>query len=201
MDKDIYDVLKPKWVIDSVNVGRLMPVAKRYFFFATSDRRLRGDYDDDDGDALHPFRSRAGKTRLNSEESDTESDDEGARALANATLPAGSEVDPPVEEAETAPDSETEDDTDPDSDFDDLGADEELGDDWLHIKVEHDSVGIHDDDEQQNGARSSTLESNGPDVEIPAAPMGETDDAMEYDQDLIFRHLQVSVLLFAIWQN
>ncbi|KAJ6581402.1 ATP dependent DNA ligase domain-containing protein [Mycena capillaripes] len=183
--KDIYDVVKPQWVKDSIALGQPAPLQKKYFFHATSSRMESEDYDEgDDGDDVKMVDAEAGpsKTKIEDDE-DTEDDEDDAQPKVKAE-----EMDPlladwfKVEEDDKKAvpsggesDSETENDSD-NADVAKEEPDDDL-DDWLNIKpVQADLAQTGGDDQTEEEAEEG-------------AKMGESETAMEYDQDLIFKHL------------
>ena len=51
MNKGVYDIIRPRWLLDSIANNELVPMSKKYFFHATAERLNSEDYDDeDDGD-------------------------------------------------------------------------------------------------------------------------------------------------------
>lgn len=48
MNKDVYDIIRPRWIFDSIANNELVPMSKRYFFHATAERMNSEDYDDED---------------------------------------------------------------------------------------------------------------------------------------------------------
>ena len=50
MDKGVYDIIRPRWLFDSVANNELVPLSKKYFFHATAERMESEDYDNEDDD-------------------------------------------------------------------------------------------------------------------------------------------------------
>jgi DNA ligase-4 len=50
MNKGVYDIIRPRWLFDSIASNELVPMSKKYFFHATAERMNSEDYDDDDDD-------------------------------------------------------------------------------------------------------------------------------------------------------
>ncbi len=52
MNKGVYDIIRPRWLFDSIANNKLVPMLKKYFFHATAERMNSEDYDDEDDDGL-----------------------------------------------------------------------------------------------------------------------------------------------------
>ena len=52
MNKGLYDIIRPRWLFDSIANNELVPMSKKYFFHATAERMDSEDYDDEDDDGL-----------------------------------------------------------------------------------------------------------------------------------------------------
>jgi DNA ligase-4 len=52
MNKGVYDIIRPRWLFDSIANNELVPMSKKYFFHATAERMNSEDYDDEDDDGL-----------------------------------------------------------------------------------------------------------------------------------------------------
>lgn len=50
MNKGLYDIIRPRWLFDSIANNKLVPMSKKYFFHATAERINSEDYDDEDDD-------------------------------------------------------------------------------------------------------------------------------------------------------
>jgi len=50
MNKGVYDIIRPRWLFDSIANNELVPMSKKYFFHATAERMNSEDYDDEDDD-------------------------------------------------------------------------------------------------------------------------------------------------------
>ncbi|TFK40007.1 DNA ligase IV [Crucibulum laeve] len=175
VDKNIYDVIKPSWVIDSVEAGELAPFRKRYFFHATPSRAGREEYDADQDDEVD-------------QDQEMEEPETAEAGPSNASEDLEDVADTPKVEEEMDPamadwfkidkntallpdDSATEDDDSDNADVANLEDDSDL-DDWLQVG----SSGV------EPPSIDGTQESN-EDVQ-----MGQK-GAMEYDQEHIFTHL------------
>ncbi|KAF8074989.1 DNA ligase IV [Lyophyllum atratum] len=187
IDKGIYDVIKPEWVTESIELGHLAPFSRRYFFQASKARLETDEYN---------------------EESDTE-DEETAFVLAPAMRvkpqsptpamkdeQADDDMDPALadwlkidhgyqggEDIKNEPESATDEDSD-NADVADDDEDVDL-DDWFSVKK---SSAERDNTEEPQAATVSTYpllyHFLGGDTK-----MGESETAMEYDQEFIFKHL------------
>jgi DNA ligase-4 len=47
MNKGVYDIIRPRWLLDSIANNELVPMLKKYFFHATAERMNSEDYDDE----------------------------------------------------------------------------------------------------------------------------------------------------------
>lgn len=192
IDKGIYDVLKPAWVIDSIELGHTAPFQKKYvhdyvlqhqlivsrYFFHASDARAETDEynedveDDDEDDAPVPGPStkRSQSPVVVPKEEEVDIDPTLADWLKIDNTSADDEG------VKHEPDSTTDEDSD-NADVADEDEDHDL-DDWFSVKKSPTQV-------ETEVLSDQTQESF---VDIR---MGETDTAMEYDQDFIFKHLCV----------
>jgi DNA ligase 4 len=50
MNKGVHDIIRPRWLLDSIANNELVPMSKKYFFHATAERMKSEDYDDEDDD-------------------------------------------------------------------------------------------------------------------------------------------------------
>ncbi|KAF7309720.1 DNA ligase [Mycena indigotica] len=165
--KGLYDVIKPKWIKDSVSLGGRAPFRKKYFIHATEARRAHDEYDhEEDGDDLSTGDAMATTTdtKLEDEEKviDPKLEEEG-------TLKEWFKVE--ADEPNLANDAKaalSDSETENDSDNDDVNLVDQPEDDWLDVKP--------------------TLDAD-ISLEEEEARMGEDDTAMEYDQEMIFKHL------------
>lgn len=178
MRKGTVDIIRPRWILDCVARGELLPLRKKYFFHASDVRQESDEYNQPESDE------------------DYEMVDGTQEQDASLTIPAISEgsqgklkpaedvspvladwlsVDakPAAEES-----SETEAETDADSVNDDVKGED---DEWSPIEAGGTGILSETLDEMQQ--RRPTDE-----ADLHAATMGE-DDAREYDLTLLFRHL------------
>ncbi|TEB36658.1 DNA ligase 4 [Coprinellus micaceus] len=190
IDKGRIDVLKPEWVQDSIARGELAPFQKKYFFHATDTRMDADEYEADDEPAREVRRN-----DKDGDESVTEDESEGGKpSPSTSSVPKQEEKDDeelmsgPLAEwfkvekddarpAQVPEDSETENDSDnADNAGPEEGEEPDL-EDWFSVQK--------DEVEQESNTLASTSSSVAQDEDVK---MGEA-DGMEYDPDLIFRHL------------
>ncbi|KAJ7760471.1 DNA ligase IV [Mycena metata] len=203
--KGIYDVIKPQWIKDSVALGAPAPLNKKYFFHATESRIDSEEYDEGgDEDDTKMDVEEAGPSTVKPEEDDDATDDDDDEAFQKPKVKA-EEVDPlladwfKVEEDEKKPtipsgkysDSETENDSD---NADVANEPEDDMDDWLNLKPAPKAQPVEPDDDDmdewlnlKSASKVEVVEDQPEEVED--AKMGESETAMEYDQDVIFKHL------------
>ncbi|KAJ7449621.1 DNA ligase IV [Mycena latifolia] len=177
--KGIYDVIKPQWITDSIALGRPAPLRKKYFFHATPSRIDAEEYDEGEAEEeLKVDEPEAGPNGMKTEDIDED-------VIKPKMEP--EDIDPSlvdwfkVEEDEkkvisTGRDSDSE--TENDSDNADVAKDEvdDDLDDWFKVKP----AAPAEDAEVQDQPEEETVEDT---------KMGESETAMEYNQDLIFKHL------------
>ncbi|KAK0202966.1 DNA ligase 4 [Desarmillaria ectypa] len=182
INKGIYDVVKPEWITDSIALGRQVPLSRRYFFHATESRKATAEYSMEDD--VKKENEVAEPTDEINEAGPSIKVEEQAEEIKHETIdPALAEwlaIDAPRAPADN--DSETEDD---DDDNDSVNADvpgQYVMDDWLNVEGEDTEV-----DTKSEVSNDPTDDVKEPDEEKPQ--MGEDESAMEYDQDLIFKHL------------
>ncbi|KAJ3527652.1 hypothetical protein NMY22_g9703 [Coprinellus aureogranulatus] len=200
IDKGRLDVLKPEWVEDSVARGELAPFHKKYFFHATESRMNTDEYEADE-DAVEREDGR-GQSANNGDDSVTEEESEEERVAGPSTSSAAKKEETTkeedndeellngplsewfkVEKDDAKPslppdDSETENDSDNvDVEAPEEGEEPDLSD-WFSVRK--------DGEEDEPNTFASTSKSDSRDEDVK---MGETDEAMEYDTDVIFRHL------------
>ncbi|TFK29738.1 DNA ligase 4 [Coprinopsis marcescibilis] len=194
IDKGIFDVIRPQWIVDSLSLGHPAPFRSEYFFHATEERKDTEEYKEGgiDDSAMSVTTSQAGPSKDDGSGSETEEDD----------IP----VTPKVKEEEADLDWFHVDDrtssvpatsssaNNVSNDYDDDSATENDSD---NAEVADDEPGEDDDWEQVEGTKSQ--EAVGSTSSIVGGEtgkdgdgdirMGETDDAMHYDPDVIFKHL------------
>lgn len=166
INKGTVDIVKPEWIHDSVSRGQLAPMAKRYFFHATQERQLDPGFDQDE-DVM--------------EEDEPNADE----ILQSHATPASAKK----QESQVK---------DEDNKDDDSG-------DWLKVSADaEDEEGSVTESETDDDSVNDDVISEGEDVDPTEAPsagrtlddtswehvvMGENDDAMQYDDTHIFKHL------------
>ncbi|CAL1714652.1 unnamed protein product [Somion occarium] len=198
MDKGAIDIIKPIWITDSIAKGELVPMRKKYFFHATAIRQTSEDYnaEEEEEEEAMPSTSGAEKEEAASSRTVSEAEEEPEPEPKPAREPSPeplkeTPIDPELagwftvddktasersqpqyadSETEPEPDSENEDVKDEDADVPDVAGEE--ADDWLNVPS---SI---------TQATSEEATQEWTDVK-----MGETEDAMHYDENLIFKHL------------
>ncbi|KDQ61444.1 hypothetical protein JAAARDRAFT_30880 [Jaapia argillacea MUCL 33604] len=182
--KGTHDIIRPQWLLDSVAAGELMPFKKRYFFFATPDRVETDEYNEDEDEDAEVS------------EMDVEEDREEVPPEPKPKSEEPEETDPSLadwfkvdeKEIRKAPaqiDSETE--SDNDSDNGDVNQQED--DDWFAIKPTDAGAAsaiTRDLSQVDLASTPETMQTAENDQDVK---MGEHDEAMEYDQEHIFKHL------------
>lgn len=189
IDKGIHDVVKPEWITDSIALGRPVPLSRRYFFHATKSRKATAEYSMED-DVKKEDDEMAEPTGEINEAGPSAKVEEQAEKIKHETIdPVLAEwltIDTPrVPRVPADDDSETEDD---DDDNDSVNADapgQDDMDDWFKVKGEDAEVDLKF--EASDEVANPTDDVKELDEEKPR--MGEDESAMEYDQDLIFKHL------------
>ncbi|KAI0820786.1 DNA ligase 4 [Trametes gibbosa] len=181
VNKGVCDIIRPQWVLDCVAQAEIVPLTKKYFFHATATRKELDEYNmEDSSTEEEPDEELPASSRSTSKKS---------RSPDHATpMPIGDvEIDPSMAEwfdvgakrsdtkAEDGTQTESETEPEPDSDNEDAERDPDAefeDDDWE--KVEQDA----DTSQQADDKRRA-----------PEARMGESDSAMHYDEEQIFKHL------------
>ncbi|KAF6761657.1 DNA ligase 4 [Ephemerocybe angulata] len=214
IDRGLHDVIKPAWITDSIKKGEPVPFRKRYFFHATDARMIEDDSSDDEGDenvkanadddgnssvtededgvdAAGPLGAapQAGASkvgadrdrRVGSEAAPKEEEDD---ALLNGPLAEWFKVDAKDANEGSPPgrDNPEDSETENDSDNADVAGHEEVEeadlDDWFQVR---------DAGTREPVASASNIEEEKTmDEDVK---MGETEEAMDYDPDVIFKHL------------
>lgn len=187
MDKGLHDIIRPQWIIDCVAASEKVAMSKKYFFHATAVRMHSNDYNiEDDGsanDELNAVRESGTPTapvpiqesrREDDEKTDTEDEDSELRDWFQ------------IQRKHTAPTSAEMSDsaTDPDSDHEDFEEPIDVDDEWLSVDIPEEST---DNEVSQDSSKLAvSVSETEPSLDVK---MGENDNAMEYDQELIFKHL------------
>ncbi|KAI0720902.1 DNA ligase 4 [Fomitopsis betulina] len=187
MDKDVCDIIRPQWILDSIAKGKPMSITKKYLFHATTRRRTVQEKDDDDDDDTEddeheqPSTSVATAASIKEEEDDDKTEDEEEDPELSEWFKIKEKTSKRPEVQIPASDSETE----ADSDNEDITRNEDVeqddADDWVDVKPTDSSASSLVDAASLEGAHISQVDD--------AARMGEDVSAMEYDQELIFKHL------------
>ncbi|KAI0272769.1 ATP dependent DNA ligase domain-containing protein [Gloeopeniophorella convolvens] len=170
MEKDVYDIIRPQWVLDSIAKNVLVPMSKKYFFHATSERLESEDYEREDDGFKQTSSPKGGAGQTSSETEDernTAEPEEDAPELKEwfQTRP-GADL---TVNADNDEDSAT----DPDSDNDDK---------WFDVLPEGTEVPDVGPDTEDEDYEHVNVQEDG------ETRMGEA-SATEYDQERIFRHL------------
>ncbi|CAA7265112.1 unnamed protein product [Cyclocybe aegerita] len=179
IDKGKVEVLKPSWIMDSIEQGEKVPMRKKYFFHATDVRLAEDDYDerDEEDGVASAVAGPSAKVEEDVSMSSTEDteitpkvEEEMDPSLADWFKVAGPSTENDVDEdSVTEPDSDNADIVEPEEEVD--------LDDWFQVKTEEASTSEKAAGKQPEKAADEDIK------------MGETEDSTEYDQDLIFRHL------------
>ncbi|KAG7093593.1 DNA ligase (ATP) [Marasmius oreades] len=180
IDKDIHDIIKPQWVTDSISLGRTAPLSNKYFFHATSSRASTDEYQDETQDETERQNVKqdvveAHSDSKNEPESHAPTQDRGAEALKRTVMDPrlaewlGLDETDSVVPITSVGENDSTSETENDSNNDDV-AGEDYEEDWVQVQVK---------DGDANTKTPSEV----------SLKMGEDDSAMEYDQNLIFKHL------------
>ncbi|KAJ7733239.1 DNA ligase IV [Mycena maculata] len=177
--KGIYDVIKPQWIKDSIAQGHLAPLRKDYFFHATPSRIDSKEYgEEEDEDEVKMEDAEAGPSGTKAEDNEDVIQPKMEAEDVDPALADWFKVEEDEKVVPSGRDSDT--DTENDSDNADVANEEPDNDldDWLKVKPLVDASNPGDLDEDQ--PEEETVEDT---------KMGESETALEYDTDLIFRHL------------
>ncbi|KAJ3889259.1 DNA ligase 4 [Lentinula edodes] len=185
MEKGVYDVVKPEWITDSVTLGHKAPSKSKYFIDASksgvetdrykADEPVQDDQDEDmtEGDESSSAVVRA-ETEVRSQTAATEIKEEYEQDEKHADWFHLDITDGQDLEVGKESDSETEDDSDNADVASEEIADDNV-DDWDKL-----------DADDLPSAPLPMDEDIGDQNDVS---MGEDDGAMEYDPDVIFKHL------------
>ncbi|CDO73307.1 hypothetical protein BN946_scf185008.g69 [Trametes cinnabarina] len=187
MNKGVCDIIRPQWIIDCVAKGEIVPLTKKYFFHATEARKATDEYkiEEDSDTEPEPDEESSAPSPSTSLKSGSPS-----QASVSPSVGAKYEVDPALAEwfdvgapqkksagkDDSGTESETEPEFEPDSDNEDVEPEPEVGfddDDWEQIS--------------ESAETSEKAKSKGKEAEMR---MGEDDEAMQYDEEHIFKHLR-----------
>ncbi|KAH9975651.1 ATP dependent DNA ligase domain-containing protein [Russula compacta] len=171
MNKDIYDIIRPQWLFDSIANKERVPMSKKYFFHATAERMESEEYQDEDDDLGSHSQAEMAVEMSVSPRSHVEPEVSASKDEDPDWLQIG-----PSSDAAEIPDDDVDSVTDPDSDNEDnwftIEAPQAGGAELSRMELDSD----HDGYKQVNAE------------DVHHTEMGE-DSAMEYDQESIFRHL------------
>ncbi|KAI0642168.1 ATP dependent DNA ligase domain-containing protein [Trametes meyenii] len=190
INKGVCDIIRPQWILDCVAKGELVPLNKGYFFHATEARKETRDYKlEDDSDtepedepedtppspsASAPRTEKSNSPPVGSPHSQSREDVDPALA---EWFDVGAKPRESASQSGSETESETELEDEPDSENEDVAAEPEVGfsddEDWEQAKREADPSKPSD-----NGNTVSEVR------------MGEDDNAMEYDDKHVFKHLR-----------
>jgi len=178
IDKGTVDVLTPRWVIDSVDQGEKVPMKKKHFFYASLARQATDDYNLEDEEDENELSPEAGPAKL----------DDDAVVAVEEKMPKIEEdkIDPALAEWLKIDDEKSavpilvNDDSATDADSDNVDVaelDEDAVDldDWFQVKRPDEAA--------------ASESSHQAEMDVKVAQMGETEDTMQYDEELIFKHL------------
>ncbi|KAF9005938.1 DNA ligase 4 [Cyathus striatus] len=179
INKGIHDIVRPSWVEDSVAIGRLVPLRKKYFFHATEARMAEEHYGEDE----------KGKDENYMDEELSVGTPLETNHLTSKIGERVEELDPDLSEwfevngnkySENEQKKDEDSATENDSDNADVAAEDPDLDDWFSV-----------DDNKLVTRESSTSDSSfmGSPRDSVEIRMGESETAMDYDAELIFRHL------------
>ncbi|KAI0664220.1 DNA ligase 4 [Cubamyces menziesii] len=183
IDKGFCDIIRPQWILDCVAKGEIVPLTKKYFFHATDARKETEEYrmdedsdtepEPDEEEAPAPSPPTARKSKSPSEAPTSDVKDEIDPSLAE-WFDVGTKGKAAASRDDSATESETE--PEPDSDNEDVEPEPEQD--------------LEEDEDWENIERDTDV----PQVDVKEkaadARMGEDDDAMQYDEEHIFKHLR-----------
>ncbi|KNZ74643.1 DNA ligase 4 [Termitomyces sp. J132] len=188
INKGIYDVIKPEWVTDSVENQALAPFFKRYFFHAKTERVEADDFEDAGMDEVENEDKSSSPTPQANEESPVPSVKEEQEDAVKEDQPDDTDLADwfKVDDTKQEEDIQYESFTDADSDNADVADEDDDFDDWFNIKkssTEPTSTEPGSSQASSVGVYSICR------LDCVNVTMGETEDAMEYDQEKILKHL------------
>jgi DNA ligase-4 len=126
MNKGVYDIIRPRWLFDSIANNELVPMSKKYFFHATTERKNSEDYDDENDEDGLERRSPEESTLRKSASPGTHVDAEMSESKEeDSDMQDWLQIDPGSNVAENLRD-DAESVTDPDSDNED---------NWFNVEV------------------------------------------------------------------
>lgn len=201
--KDANDVVRPQWIMDCIAESELVPMQKKYFFFASSRRKSTDEYGDNEGgdaegsvtedssdDEPAPQASQGTSKRKRSLKSE-EPEVSDLKETSTSTQPK-IDLDPELAEWLEGGDDDAEDkpktdhvplevDSDNDSDNADVGNEDDGMDFWLNVD--------RDDVEGTQDTLSTTQKTDDQASNALDVRMGDDNNAMHYDEEQIFKHL------------
>ncbi|KAI0343258.1 DNA ligase 4 [Trametopsis cervina] len=194
MQRGVFDVIRPSWIETCVAKGKLVPMAKKFFFHATENRKNDPDFDvevesevDDDSETEPEEMDVDQEASVTAETSTTRATRSSEESQIDPSLADWFEVDSkdaePAILGEDDGDSETEPESD-NMDVQDLDADIEDpdDDDWYNFPTGKE---VSQSQSQVQEIAQEAAQEAPQEIE----QMGENEDAMEYDQESIFKHL------------
>ncbi|KAF8638944.1 hypothetical protein AX16_010418 [Volvariella volvacea WC 439] len=197
LDKGFYDVIRPEWIMDSINEAALAPLRKRYFFYATESRMSSEEYNVDEVDEGPSAPAQTASRFSSQTATDREVTPKIEEPDFDSPLESWFKINQEKQGLAIANDLDSA--TDPDSDNEDVAQDD-FDTDWIH--AEYSAIGSGGSDILRESTQTLEASCSGASHQVPHFPqdsepeqepemerMGETDAAMEYDQDLIFKHL------------
>jgi len=181
IQKETYDIVRPQWILDCIQLDQLVPLSKKYFFHATPHRKETEEYnlDDEDEEADAPMADVGFKVPDVLEDKEPEDAEQPDIKSALADWFKVEQDETPSVRVHENSDTETEDD----SDHDGL-APEEGDDGWLKIKPSPNVASGSDPEKLTADSQDKPKDELAADVR-----MGESDTVMEYNENLIFKHL------------
>ncbi|KAH9000515.1 ATP dependent DNA ligase domain-containing protein [Lactarius akahatsu] len=176
MNKGMHDIIRPQWIFDSIANGVLVPMSRKYFFYATAERMESEEYNNSDGDI----------ERCSSGEVAAEMT--GSPGVLDSKLSESKEGDSDMQDwLQIGPEANTSENDHDDADSaTDPDSDNEDNDNWFNVEplqpgsgkeVTDMEVDVSDDEYEHVNVGDSRQ-----------ARMGE-ESSMEYDQERIFKHL------------
>nr|GAT46734.1 DNA ligase 4 [Mycena chlorophos] len=182
INEDRFDIITPQWIHDSIAEGEPVPLLKKYFFHATTERAKQEDYNLDEDDVTEddedpPMQASKPAEPKNEIKDEDEQADDHVKV---------EELDPVLQDWFKAEDNEIPvrgfaepNDIENDSDNDDVNEPGEVDvADWLG-----------DSDLKLDSKPLTSEDAKVEDEVTEDVNMGDSPTAMEYDQELIFRHL------------
>ncbi|KAI6010699.1 DNA ligase 4 [Pisolithus orientalis] len=194
MRRGTVDIIRPRWILDCIARGELLPLRKKYFFHASNDRQYSAEYDqpesDEDYEMVDGTQEQDADLKVPAISEGSQAKRKPVKDVAPALADWLSvDAKPATEES-----SETESETDADSVSDDVkGGDDE----WSALEAGDGDILDETLDETQQHPQVHKAEEADLHVEdrdslrnndVRDATMGD-DDAREYDLTFIFRHL------------